>query len=92
MRRARPGGLQASSHEHLGLFQKQLESPSSPPGEDLTTGDMIEDDQMYEEQGGGFDEGEDVEEQPLRGAELGVDQRIKRQVMITADFLETVVG
>eukprot|EP00752_Nemacystus_decipiens_P002125 g2027.t1 len=79
MRRARPGGFQASSHEHLGLFQKQLESPSSPPGEDLTTGDTIEDEQMYDKPGGGFDEGEDVEERPLRGAELGVDRRISRQ-------------
>lgn len=83
VRRARPGGFQASSHEHLGLFQKQLESPSSPPGEDLTTGDIVEDEQMYEEQGEGFDEGEDLEERPLRGAELGVDQRISRQVSIT---------
>lgn len=70
----------------MGLFQKQLESLSSPPGEDLTTGDIIEDEQMYEEQGEGFDEGEEVEERPLRGAELGVDQRISRQVNITRWF------
>lgn len=69
-----------SSQEHLGLFQKQLESPSSPPGEDMTTGDIIEDGRMYEEQEEGFDEGEVMEERPLRGAELGVDQRINRQV------------
>lgn len=86
MRRARSGGLQASSHEHLDLFQKQLESPSSPPGEDLTAGDIVEDNRMYEGRGEGFDEGEDVEERPLRGAELGVDQRINRQVMITRWF------
>eukprot|EP00903_Cladosiphon_okamuranus_P012987 g12118.t1 len=79
VRRARPGSFHESSHEHLGLFQKQLESPSSPPGEDLTTGDILEDEQMYEEQGEGFDEGEDVDERPLRGAELGVEQRISRQ-------------
>ena len=83
VRRARPGDCQASSHEHLGLFQKQLESPSSPPGENLTTGDIIEDEQLYDEQGERFDEGEDVEERPLRGTELGVDRRISRQVSIT---------
>lgn len=41
---------------------------------------------MYEEQGEGFDEGEDVDERPLRGAELGVDQRISRQVSISRWF------
>lgn len=85
-RRARPRGTQASSHEHLGLFQRQLGSPSSPPGEDLTTGDMFEDEEIYEEQGEGFDEGEDVEERQLRDAELRVDRRISRQVKMMRWF------
>ncbi|CAM9610392.1 unnamed protein product [Pylaiella littoralis] len=88
VRRARLEGLQASAHERLGEsrggdeqgpFQRQLESPSIAPGEGLTAHDILEAHRMFEEGGGGFEGGEDAEERPLRGAELGMDQHIDRQ-------------
>lgn len=101
VRRARLEGLQASAHERLGEsrggdeqgpFQRQLESPSIAPGEGLTAHDILEAHRMFEEGGGGFEGGEDAEERPLRGAELGMDQHIDRQVMFSSLIYRTAMG
>lgn len=87
--RARPAGVHASAHQRLGEvegshglspFQRQLESPLSPSGEDLTAGDILQEHGVSEEGGDGFDEGEGAEDGPLRSAELGMDHRINKQV------------
>lgn len=65
----------------LSPFLRQMESPSSPPGEGLTARDILEAHRMFEEGGGGFEVGEEAEAGPLGDAELGFDQHIDRQVM-----------
>ncbi len=96
VRRARPAGVQAASARQrlgevrgshgLSPFQRQLESPLSPSGEDLTAGDILQEHGVSEEGGEGFDGGEGVEDGPLRSAELGMDHRINKQVIFPPSF------
>lgn len=90
-RRARPGGLQAPAPKALGetrgrndpgLFQRGVESPSSPPGEGLTTRDILEAQRAFDETGREIEGPEEEEEGPLGEVQLGMDQHINRQVMI----------
>lgn len=93
VRRARPAGVKAASaHQRLGEvrgshglspFQRQLESRLSPSGEDLTAGDILQEHGVSVEGEEGFDGGEHVEDGPLRSAELGMDHRINKQVILT---------
>lgn len=66
----------------LSAFLREIESPSSPPGEGLTARDILEAHRMFEEGGGGFEVVDDAEAGPLAGAELRMHQHANRQVTI----------
>ncbi|CAM9105576.1 unnamed protein product [Hapterophycus canaliculatus] len=88
VRRARPGGVQASGRKELGdtlgqlepsLVQRRVDSPSSPPGEGLTTRDILEAQGVFDEIGQEIGGPEEEETGPLGDVQLGMDQRISRQ-------------
>lgn len=90
VRRSRPGSVQASARKGPGdtpghhvpiLLERGVESPSSPPGEGLTTRDILEAQRVFDETGGEMGGGEEEEEGPLADVQLGMDQHINRQVM-----------
>ncbi|CAM9608529.1 unnamed protein product, partial [Laminaria digitata] len=60
-------------------FQREMESQLSPQGEGLTARDNLEAHRMFQEGCGGFEEGEEAREGPLRDVELGLDQHANRQ-------------
>lgn len=62
-------------------FQREMESQLSPQGEGLTARDNLEAHRMFQEGCGGFEEGEEAREGPLRDVELGLDQHANRQVI-----------
>ncbi|CAM9889380.1 unnamed protein product [Scytosiphon promiscuus] len=88
VRRARPGNVQASARKEPSdtegrqdpdLLQRGVESSSSPPGEGLTTRDILEAHRVFDETGRGVVGPEEEGEGALGDVQLGMDQHINRQ-------------